>query len=226
MKMGDIGGRFAADAPDLRASRQSRAAPVCRRRPRAKGPREEETSMPEVVVSESQWRRWANDRAKHREALRGGERAGWETVKSGKVGKGALMIGGANAPVLQSIFAGAAIYAVATSKWFEDMQFLKDHWYVKPLLILGLGYLLFRRGSPWAAAVISTGAALFVQAWKERPKDGKPAETHGPEDETGRWEWQAHEPRGSWQLGANGDRNWREGAGHAMADRVFAGARA
>jgi hypothetical protein len=181
----------------------------------------------------------AKARADAKHARDEAERAGVTAWKEGRKGEGLKLMGGANAPVLQAIFGGAAIYYVAMSEWFANIQVFKDHWYLKPLLIIGIGYWLWRRQSPWAMALLSGGAALFVQAWKEEQAKKKNKEakkegtnTSGFDDDAGRWDWSDDTyGRGRWVETPNGGRAYMtEGAGaraaERIAERVFEHARA
>lgn len=193
--------------------------------------------MANVVVDENVFNRMRNaardvarnarDAAREWNARRpAGEAEAIEVYKEGHKAQGILSFAGAQAPIVQPLLAGAVIYAVVTSSYFDKIEFFKTHWSLKPLLALLLGYYLFRKRSPWAQAVLAAGAVLLVKAWKERPEKAK--EAAGPDDEdAGRWEWDRHD-------------NWRDaerqahvlGARRAehnaerLADRIFEHARA
>lgn len=160
------------------------------------------------------------------------ERAGVTAWKEGRKGESLKLIGGANAPVLQAIFAGAASYFLATSEWFDKIGVFKDHWWLKPLLMLGLGYYFWRRQSPWASPLLAAGAALFAQAWKSRPAAKKDNTTQGVDDDAGRFDWSDDTyGRGRWVETPSGGRAYMtEGAGaraaERIAERVFEHARA
>jgi hypothetical protein len=162
-----------------------------------------------------------------------GEAEAIEVDKKGDKTHGMLSFAGAQAPMLHPVLAGAVIYAVVTSSYFDKIEFFKNHWLLKPLLVFLLGYYLFRKQSPWAQAVLAASAIMFVKAWKERPENAK--EAAGPDDEdAGRWEW---DRRDSWR---DRDReDWRDsqrgrliGEGRSgrnaerLADRIFEHARA
>ena len=121
------------------------------------------------------------ERLKSREARAGGytklareraEHAGTTAWKEGHKGLAAKLWGGANAPALQAIAGGAAVYYAATY-WLSNFETFKKHWWLRPLLVIGLGYVLWRRQSRWAMALLSAGAAMFVQAWKEEQEKKK-----------------------------------------------------
>jgi hypothetical protein len=199
--------------------------------------------MADVTVNESTYDRNKRDAEKFREherALRQqGETAGIAALRAGKKGEGLMLVGGANAPALQSVIAGAGVYWLASSDFTKDIQVFKDHWWLKPLLIMGLGYWLWRRNNPWASAILASGSALFAQAWKSRPESKK--ETSGP-DEAGWWaegEWHPHErpwlerdyaERGRWVETPAGGRVFmidgpNARAAERMAERIFEHAR-
>jgi hypothetical protein len=187
--------------------------------------------MGDVTISESHYNKLKEAESKARAEAKlvreEAERAGLTAWKAGRKGEGLKLMGGANAPALQAVFAGAAIYYVATGDWFSKIELFKEHWWLKPLLVLGIGYWLWRRQSPWAYAVLSAGAAMFVQAWKARPeskKDGakKDGTTQGPDDEAGRWDWSEDTyGRGRWIDTPHGGQAYlTEGAGARAAERI------
>lgn len=171
-------------------------------------------------------------RADAKSAREQAERAGMSAWKAGRKGEGLKLMGGANAPALQAAFTGAALYYVATGEWFNKIQLFQEHWWLKPLLVLGYGYWLWRRQSSWAFAVLSAGAAMFVQAWKARPSAKKDNTTQGPDDEAGRWDWSEDTyGRGRWIETPHGGHAYlTEGSGarsaERIAERVFEHARA
>jgi hypothetical protein len=175
-----------------------------------------------VTMPESEWKRLKNRASaasKERvDKRRAGESAGLERVKKGEVAGGLLEIGGANAPAITALIGGAAIYAIATSRWFSDMEIFKNHWYLRSLAMIALGYYLFRKGSPWGTALMAAGGGLFVQDWKVRPGS---TDTKGPEEDAGAVNW-SEIPRGKWHELPGVGRVYREEhAGAHMADRVF-----
>ena len=188
--------------------------------------------MPNVVVEEGQFKRMlsrAGSAYTEWNARRPeGEAEAIKVYREGDKGQGALGVLGANARALQPILAGAAIYAVVTSAYFDKLELLKAHWSLKAFLVLALGYYLFRKQSPWASAVLAAGAILFVKAWKERPE--KPKEAAGPDDEdAGRWEW---DRRDAWREREDERRAHVLSGPRAthnaerLADRIFEHARA
>ena len=191
--------------------------------------------MANVVVEEGLFQRMRHATKEWNTRRPAGEAEAIEVYKSGDKAHGMLSFAGAQAPLLHPVLAGAVIYAVVTSAYFDKLEFLKTHWLLKPLLVFVLGYYLFRKQSPWAQAVLAASAILFVKAWKERPQNAK--EAAGPDDEdAGRWEWDRRE---SWRDRDRDRDEWRDsqrgrqmGEGRSgrnaerLADRIFEHARA
>lgn len=196
--------------------------------------------MGDITITQRDYNRLkeaeAQARADAKSMREGAERSGIRAWKEGRKGEGLKLLGGANAPALQAVFGGAALYYIASGDWFSNMQVFKDHWYLKPLLILGIGYWFWRRQSPWAMALLSAGAAMFVQAWKEvqgkKKNERKDNTTQGVDDDAGRWDWSEDTyGRGRWVETPSGSRAYMtEGAGaraaERIAERVFEHARA
>jgi hypothetical protein len=188
--------------------------------------------MANVVIEEGQFNRMlsrAGGALKEWNARRPvGEADAIQVYREGNKVDGALGVLGANAAMLQPVLAGAVIYAVVTSDYFNKLELLKAHWSLKALLVMALGYYLFRKQSPWAQAVLAAGAILFVKAWKERPEKAK--EAAGPDDEdAGRWEWDRRDDGRE----REDERRHHVLSGHRathnaerLADRIFEHARA
>lgn len=200
--------------------------------------------MGDITIKERDYNRLkeaeAKARADAKHAREEAERAGVTAWKEGRKGESLKLMGGANAPALQAIFGGAALYYLATGDWFANVQSFKDHWYLKPLLVIGVGYWLWRRQNSWAMALLSAGAALFVQAWKQeqaRKKKEEEAKKQGGTttsgfDDAGRFDWSEDTyGRGRWVETPSGGRAYMtEGSGaraaERIAERVFEHARA
>ncbi len=137
--------------------------------------------------------------------------------KDGRKGEAIFSLAKGSTPFVQPVLGGAAIYYIATGKWFDNIQVFKDHWWLKPLVILGLGWWLLKKASPWAQAVLAGGAAMFVQAWKARPSSDS-SDSSGP-GEAGAplYDWsQGAAPAGALPYGA-----LRPTAGERIAANVF-----
>ncbi|MEP7126324.1 MAG: hypothetical protein ABJE95_35660 [Byssovorax sp.] len=191
--------------------------------------------MSNVVVDEGLFHRMRHAAKEWNARRPAGEAEAIEVYKQGDKAHGMLSFAGAQAPLLHPVLAGAAIYALVTSSYFDKIEFLKNHWLLKPLLVFLLGYYLFRKQSPWAQAVLAASAILFVKAWKERPENAKEAAGLDDED-AGRWEWDRRE---SWRERERDREEWRDnprgrqmGEGRSgrnaerLADRIFEHARA
>jgi len=80
---------------------------------------------------------------------------------------------------------GALLAFAVNLDEIKNSDTVKNHWWVLPVALLALGYVMRRRESPNANAVLAAGAVLFVQAYRNRPKkdDSKAAkstDTSGP----------------------------------------------
>jgi hypothetical protein len=80
------------------------------------------------------------------------------------VGKGVLIVAAA----------GAAVALLANIDDIKNSKEAKDHWWLIPLGIVGIGYLLRKRGNPHASAVMAVGGALFALAYAARQAMAKP----------------------------------------------------
>jgi len=75
--------------------------------------------------------------------------------------------------VAAPIGAGAVLAFVATMDDIKNSETIKKNWWLLPAAVLLVGYVLRRRNSPHANAVLAAGAVLFVQAWRNRPPEKK-----------------------------------------------------
>lgn len=105
------------------------------------------------------------------------------------VGKGVLFIAGA----------GALVALLANLDDIKGSKESKDHWYLVPLGVVAIGYMLRRRGNPYANAVMAVGGALFALAYaahraaekaqaqqpQQPPQPQKPVQKFAPQGETG-----------------------------------------
>ncbi len=166
-----------------------------------------------------------------RKELKEREATGLTQIKGGQVKEGVLAIGGANAPLFTSVLAGGGLMWLALSPYAAKMEIFVKNWWLRGLLVLAGGFVLFRRQSSWAQAVLAAGAAIFVKDWEARPEAKKEAAGPGDEDAGYWWEGRWHEPR--WERERDrelGRRRWEElpegvRAAERMAERVFEGAR-
>ncbi len=88
------------------------------------------------------------------------------------------------AAIAPHIGVGALVAVAANMDEFKNSETVKKHWWLLPLAILALGYIMRRRESPNANAVLAVGGMLFVQAYRNRPKEdakaAKSTDTSGP----------------------------------------------
>ena len=69
------------------------------------------------------------------------------------IGKGVLFVAGA----------GAIVALLANLDDIRTSEAAKNHWWLVPLAVLAIGYMLRRRGNPYGTAVLAVGGALFLR---------------------------------------------------------------
>jgi hypothetical protein len=79
------------------------------------------------------------------------------------VGKGVLYIAGA----------GAVVALLANLDDIKNSKEVKDHWWLIPLGILVIGYMLRKRGHPYASAALAVGGALFALGYAAHSKQAQ-----------------------------------------------------
>jgi len=90
------------------------------------------------------------------------------------------------ASIVQPIGVGAIIAYVATMDDVKNSETVKNRWWLLPVALLVVGYILRRKSSPHASAILTAGAVLFVQAYRNRPKEeAKPAANAKASDTAG-----------------------------------------
>lgn len=88
--------------------------------------------------------------------------------------------------MIAPIGVGAIIAIVASMDAVKTSETIKKNWWIVPLALLAVGYILRRRESPLANAVLGAGAVLFVQGYQNRPKEeAKPAANAKANDTAG-----------------------------------------
>lgn len=83
-----------------------------------------------------------------------------------EIGKGLFYVAGV----------GAIVALLANLDDLKNSKEAKDHWWLVPLGILVIGYMLRKRGNPYATAVLSAGGALFALAYAATSAQAKPAQ--------------------------------------------------
>jgi hypothetical protein len=74
--------------------------------------------------------------------------------------KGVLLIAGA----------GAIVALLANLDDLKNSESVKSHWWLLPLGVLAIGYMLRKRGNPYGTAVLAVGGALFAIAYQIQSK--------------------------------------------------------
>lgn len=70
---------------------------------------------------------------------------------------------------------GALIAFISTMEDIKKIEIFKKHWWLLPVLTMGIGYWLKRKGNAHASSVVAAGAVMFVVEWRKQPKDPPPA---------------------------------------------------
>lgn len=71
---------------------------------------------------------------------------------------------------------GAVVALLANLDDLKNSKEAKDHWWLVPLAVLVIGYILRKRGNPYAMPVLSVGGALFALAYAANSAEAKPAQ--------------------------------------------------
>lgn len=82
-----------------------------------------------------------------------------------RAGKGVLMVAGA----------GAIVALLANLDDLKNSKEVKEHWWLLPLGVIAIGYLLRKRGNTYANAVLAVGGALFASAYASQSKQAQAA---------------------------------------------------
>ncbi|MDI1450773.1 hypothetical protein [Polyangium sp. 6x1] len=80
--------------------------------------------------------------------------------------------------------AGAVVALLANLDDLKNSKEVKDHWWLLPLGVIAIGYLLRKRGNPYANAVLAVGGALFASAYALQSKQAQ-AKTPTPQPQPG-----------------------------------------
>lgn len=84
--------------------------------------------------------------------------------------KGILLIAGA----------GAIVALLANLDDLKNSESVKTHWWLLPLGVLAIGYMLRKRGNPYGTAVLAVGGALFAIAYQVHSKNAPVAQKPPP----------------------------------------------
>lgn len=66
--------------------------------------------------------------------------------------------------------AGGVVALLANLDGLRNSKEVKEHWWLLPLGIIGLGYMMRKRNSPHAGAVVAVGGALFALSYMAQQK--------------------------------------------------------
>ena len=137
--------------------------------------------------------------------------------EAGMYGEWGLTLAKRNKQAFTTILAGAlGWYLVSNKTWSDKIALFKDHWWLKPLLVLVAGWYLWRRQNPYATIVLALGAALFAQAWKtEQNKKNPPGTESG--DAGAPYDWDA--AAGEWVKSGTGTPDMVMGKGNTQSER-------
>ena len=193
--------------------------------------------MPNVVVEEGQFNRMlkaAGGAIREWNARRpAGEAEAIEVYRGGNKAQGLLSFAGAQAPVLQPILAGAVIYAVVTSAYFDKLELLKAHWSLKALLVLCARLLPLPQAVPVGPSGARRGGDPVRQGVEGAAREGQGSRGPGRRGRRtlgvgpprllarARGDWRAAEHRAQLHSGQRAAHN-----AERLADRIFEHARA
>ncbi|HMY21463.1 MAG TPA: hypothetical protein PKA58_34305, partial [Polyangium sp.] len=66
--------------------------------------------------------------------------------------------------------AGAIVALLANLEDIRNSKEAKDHWWLVPVGLIALGYMMRKRNSPHAGAIIAAGGAIFALAYPAQKK--------------------------------------------------------
>jgi hypothetical protein len=84
---------------------------------------------------------------------------------------------------LRSVGIGGVMGFIASLEDLKNSKAIKDHWWLLPVGMMALGYVLGRRknqlgqANQWGPIILALGAFMFVQAWQSQPKKDEKKET-------------------------------------------------
>lgn len=71
--------------------------------------------------------------------------------------------------------AGAIVALLANLDDLKNSESIKSHWWLLPLGVLAIGYMLRKRGNPYGTAVLAVGGALFALGYQMQSKAAQAA---------------------------------------------------
>ncbi|MEZ4301585.1 MAG: hypothetical protein R3B70_42015 [Polyangiaceae bacterium] len=82
---------------------------------------------------------------------------------------------------VRSAGVGALLAWLATTDMVKNWKYVKENWWLLPLAILALGWMLKNRGYKDAPAILTFGGALLVQAYRQhQDEEAKKKSTTSP----------------------------------------------
>lgn len=75
--------------------------------------------------------------------------------------------------ILYTAGAGAIVALLASLDDIRNSKEVKDNWWLVPVGLIGVGYMLRKRKSPHAGAVIAAGGAIFALAYMAQKRQEK-----------------------------------------------------
>lgn len=85
--------------------------------------------------------------------------------------KGVLLVAGA----------GAIVALLANLDDLKNSESVKSHWWLLPLGVMAIGYMLRKRGNPYGTAVLAVGGALLAIAYQLQSKNAQAAPKPPPQ---------------------------------------------
>ncbi len=79
--------------------------------------------------------------------------------------------------------AGAVVALLANLDDIRNSKEAKDHWWLMPVGLIAIGYMLRKRRNAHAGAVIAVGGAMFALAYMAQQKAAKAAQQQPPPDQ-------------------------------------------
>lgn len=76
---------------------------------------------------------------------------------------------------------GALIAFIATMEDIKKSELFRKNWWLLPVMIMGIGYWLKRKGNAHASSIVAAGAVMFVVEWRKQPKDEPQAQAPAPQ---------------------------------------------